>query len=470
MSSNSSNSHTQVDRTGLPTLLALRDELNAALAAVETSAMPVPSLDAAKVKSGEAVIPRLSKPAKDAVDAAREMLALLQGPSGVVEKTFAPHAAAALRVAVEVHVAETLREANEEGKPTLHVDEIAKSSAIEPAKLARVLRLLAANHIFREVEPNCFSNNRCSIILDTGKSVEELKSTKDWFTGTNGIAAFTTIWTNEGLKGAAFLAETLLSPSTATATDAGKAATCRALGIEVPLWENWAKETQGMDAQRFAAAMIGSHEWMGEEGDASSYPFKDLPAGATVVDVGSGSGAVALRLVDTVPQINLVLEDLPETIKAAQAVWEKEHPNYLKSGKVKLLPHDFFTPQPVKGAEVYLLGMAIHDWSTPFASQILKHLSEAASPQSKLLLLEPTYKYLSSSSSPADRALLGYPLDIQVLECINGQERTREDLSELGEQSGWRMKEVWTTGEGGREGKTRVYEFEKAPAAAEGGQ
>lgn len=39
---------------------------------------------------------------------------------------------------------------------------------------ARVLRLLATNHIFREVAPDVFAHNRLSSILDTGKSVEEL--------------------------------------------------------------------------------------------------------------------------------------------------------------------------------------------------------------------------------------------------------------------------------------------------------
>jgi len=39
---------------------------------------------------------------------------------------------------------------------------------------ARILRLLATNHIFIEVSPEVFANNRLSSVLDTGKSVEEL--------------------------------------------------------------------------------------------------------------------------------------------------------------------------------------------------------------------------------------------------------------------------------------------------------
>jgi hypothetical protein len=39
---------------------------------------------------------------------------------------------------------------------------------------ARILRLLATNHIFTEVSPDVFANNRLSSVLDTGKSVEEI--------------------------------------------------------------------------------------------------------------------------------------------------------------------------------------------------------------------------------------------------------------------------------------------------------
>ena len=39
---------------------------------------------------------------------------------------------------------------------------------------ARVLRLLATNHIFVEVSPDVFANNRLSSVLDTGKSMQEI--------------------------------------------------------------------------------------------------------------------------------------------------------------------------------------------------------------------------------------------------------------------------------------------------------
>ena len=88
---------------------------------------------------------------------------------------------------VESHAPEVLRAAGPKG---LHVEEIAKPSGVDPAKLgtflqiakrvgtiaqlllARLLRLAATYHIFREVSPDVFAHNRLSSLLDTGKPIE----------------------------------------------------------------------------------------------------------------------------------------------------------------------------------------------------------------------------------------------------------------------------------------------------------
>lgn len=38
------------------------------------------------------------------------------------------------------------------------------------------MRLLASRHIFREVAPDVFANNRISSLMDTGKSLTELRA------------------------------------------------------------------------------------------------------------------------------------------------------------------------------------------------------------------------------------------------------------------------------------------------------
>lgn len=41
------------------------------------------------------------------------------------------------------------------------------------------MRLLATVHIFQEVAPNVFANNRISSVMDSGKTLEEIKAKDD---------------------------------------------------------------------------------------------------------------------------------------------------------------------------------------------------------------------------------------------------------------------------------------------------
>lgn len=50
--------------------------------------------------------------------------------------------------------------------------------------------------------------------------------------------------------------------------------------------------------------------------------------------------------------------------------------------------HDFFTPQPIKNAAVFLLRVILHDWPDDFAQRILLRLREAATADTKLLLAD----------------------------------------------------------------------------------
>jgi hypothetical protein len=76
--------------------------------------------------------------------------------------------------------------------------------------------------------------------------------------------------------------------------------------------------------------------------------------------------------------------------------------------------HDFFTEQPQKNADVYILRWILHNWSDKEAIQILRSIRTAASPKSKLLVFEKamlhtchTSKQTSETSSNHLLANLG---------------------------------------------------------------
>ncbi|GAA5912799.1 hypothetical protein JCM5296_002160 [Sporobolomyces johnsonii] len=437
---------------GVAELLAIKDQLIGAIDQLVASGVELTSIN-----EPDASIAPPHPAAAMACTYAEQLQAVLQGPLRSVEKSLAFHVPACLRVAIEAHVSETLREAADKGKPALHVDEIAKSSTIDPRKLARVLRLLAAHHIFREVEPDVFTRNRCSTSLDTGKSVKELMSTNDFFTGSNGFAAAIAHNADDVLKGAAYLAETLLDPATSHSYSAAECAFPRALGQELPLFDYWAKPENEHLVRRFASAMKGMKALSG------GFPWATLKDGATIIDVGSGVGAISFPVAKSVPHVKLILQDRKEVVdKEALDFWKAEAPHDLESGRVKLMQHDFFTAQPVKGADVYAMRAIIHDWTDPDALKILGHLAAAASSTSSLILVEQGLTYLSPPHSFPPRTPLPYIIDSQMLVACNSMERTKEQYEELGAKAGWKLVKVWTMGPGGQDGPWRHYQFELA--------
>jgi hypothetical protein len=55
--------------------------------------------------------------------------------------------------------------------------------------------------------------------------------------------------------------------------------------------------------------------------------------------------------------------------------------------------HDFFTPQPVKNASVFLLKQILHDWSDAYCIKILNQLRAAATSSTKLLIIDSIVPY-----------------------------------------------------------------------------
>jgi hypothetical protein len=103
-----------------------------------------------------------------AVAAAGQLIATIRLPehsvTDVSQKFFI---SAAMGTASAFHVPEIIREMGSKG---CSIDTIAQKTGLESQICARILRALATHHIFQEVAPNQFANNRISALLDTGKS------------------------------------------------------------------------------------------------------------------------------------------------------------------------------------------------------------------------------------------------------------------------------------------------------------
>jgi hypothetical protein len=67
-------------------------------------------------------------------------------------------------------------------------------------------------------------------------------------------------------------------------------------------------------------------------------------------------GGFALQLLPLYPRLKIIVQDRLENVQRGQdEIFPKQAPEALKSGRVKLMEHDFFQPNPVKDADVYWL-------------------------------------------------------------------------------------------------------------------
>ena len=100
-----------------------------------------------------------------------------------------------------------------------------------------------------------------------------------------------------------------------------------------------------------------------------------------LVDIGGSQGMSAVSIARRLLEIKCVVQDLPEVISGASA------PDDL-NGRVTFMAHDFFTEQPVKGADVYHLRWILHDWPDKYATRILQNLIPALKKGAKILVSE----------------------------------------------------------------------------------
>lgn len=141
-------------------------------------------------------------------------------------------------------------------------------------------------------------------------------------------------------------------------------------------------------------------------------------------------------------------------------VWKERAPEALENGSVVLQAHDFFEPQPVKDAALFLLRLVIHDWADHEALEILRHLARVATPSTRLLLVEQAYECLQPD--PLIYNSMPYLVDLEMLAVLNAQERTERQYIDLAAEAGWKHAKTWVPMIGEAPSAWRHYEFRRA--------
>ncbi|KAJ7513135.1 S-adenosyl-L-methionine-dependent methyltransferase [Mycena galericulata] len=453
---------------GLSEIKALAEIINTSIAEMEQSlkanseTYPSPrDVPFSPPSEGGRNIPEVQLAGSNIVAAASQLISVVRPPPlTMIAQALQFHVSTAMRLAIVTHTAEILREAGSKGR---HARDIAKPTNVDPAKLARVLRLLATNHIFIEVSPDVFANNRLSSLLDTGKNVENiLVSPAEKYTGTIAFGALLEHFTDDVFNSSAALVDIMLDPKDGHSGDPNKAAFNRAFKTDLPMFAWFDLPEQMHRMVRFGLGFSGVSAMAAPDAILHGFDWKTYSEGSIVVDVGGGVGSQSLTVAKQYPKLSFIVQDRAPVIQKGIEYWSQELPNYISSGKVILETHDFFTPQPVRKVSVFLLRMILHDWSNDYCVKILRQLRAAADNSTKLLIIDNIISYACNEALTKDihgaerlpapvpllpnfgqTSVVAYCTDLNMLSLFNSQERTVLQLRELLNDSGWKLVEVY---------------------------
>ncbi|KAJ8502546.1 hypothetical protein ONZ45_g11654 [Pleurotus djamor] len=491
------------DLSPLALLRTLSDLISKNISILESTNVAVPDLDAPFHPESEGFrsLPDAAEAANIISAAALQLAAVLVPPQVTLYHAVGGHfKSAAIRACLESNVTEILREAGPKG---LSVERIAAINGQDPQKLGRFLRILATNHVYREVEPDVFANNRISSMLDTLKPVKDiLADPQHKQDRTFGLAAlaghqlrtpFACLFPraadsdqhemnslDEAFKASAYSWETLSDPLTSLSGDPRASPFARSINSSETLWEFYERPEESYRQRRFDIGMRGIQALQPPDAILGAFDWKSLPSGSLVVDVGGGIGSAALSLATNIPAVKIVVQDLPNVVMNAKKFWAEKRPDALITGRVELEVHDFFAPQPEtrKSASVYFLKQVLHDWSDEYCVKILSNLRDAAqATTTKLVLMESIMPFacradIHGPEGAADTGVngnanvssipgavaheaplpllanygivneMGYNADIDMFLLFNSQERTIKHMVELLRSTGWEVVKV----------------------------
>jgi hypothetical protein len=190
-------------------------------------------------------------------------------------------------------------------------------------------------------------------------------------------------------------------------------------------------------AKRFGSAMAAYAKVKGMEPRHLLQNY-DWNAVKLVVDIGGAAGHISSTLATHHLHLHLVVQDLPDIIAAA-----KSCPQNDIAARVNFMAHNFFDPQPIKDADVYLFRLVFHNWSDRYCVEILRALVPALKPSACVLVQD--YCLPEPNTIPFWKEKTLRAMDLTMLELMNAREREAQEWENLFRRADERYEMVGIT-------------------------
>ncbi|XP_055809329.1 trans-resveratrol di-O-methyltransferase-like [Solanum dulcamara] len=180
---------------------------------------------------------------------------------------------------------------------------------------------------------------------------------------------------------------------------------------------NWFNENMARDSRSFINVLIGNE-------------FKDVFEGLTsLVDVGGGTGIIAMSIAKKFPDMKCIVLDLPPVVANLQG-----------SEKLEFVAGDMF--QKIPSANAVLLKSILHDWNDEECVKILKNCKEAITGSGKVIIIDMVMENPELDDKSVQAQLF---IDMLVMVFLGSKERNKEEWEKLFLDSGFTCYKIILT-------------------------
>ncbi|ETI25769.1 hypothetical protein G647_02543 [Cladophialophora carrionii CBS 160.54] len=395
------------------TCLATARQIKEYLAA---NKQPQPTFDQDGPSTFPAATPEIQRARLDLRTAARRLYDLASGPEDIVTWHLyqSCHDLNALRYVFHynIHTAVPL-------DGTITYTDLASQLSLDASQLKQMLRQLMPIHVFTEPTPGHVAHTASSRLLATDA----------------GIASYTGFMVEGTFPYAAGQIETFEKWGHGR-PEPNRTAVSHYYDTDLSMFEYFETRAPAV-RDRFARLMthMSSNPLMANRHVASGFDWSSLPPDGVVVDVAGGLGHCSIPIAEsTAPTVKLIVQDLPKIIARAGDPATCVIPEPLRS-RFEFMAHDFYAPQPVKGAAVYFLRMILHSYSDAYALRILRNIIPSMTATSKLVIMDQVMPpAVNTLPEPLER--IKRSQDLQMMLLCNAKERDEAEWADLFARAG----------------------------------
>lgn len=294
---------------------------------------------------------------------------------------------------------------------TITFSQLQCQTSLDPVNLVRLVRHAITNHVFREPKPGSIAHTAASLALASDESLQA-------WVGFN---------TEDVFPSSAHVLDALQRyPEATSLTRTGFNFAFDTVDRE-PMFV-----TMGQDAARARRMALAMSSLVAGEGYQLSHlssgcDLSDVDArGGTLVDLGSSHGFACVHLATVYRRMRFVAQDLPKTIECAPAPVSADAQ---VAARIEFQAHDFFTEQPVRGADVYFFRWIMHNHSTPYAVKILQNLIPALKKGARIIVNDYCVGEPGTQDPWDERQMRS--MDLVMMTLLNAQERDEEGFRTL---------------------------------------